>query len=410
MSARFSAIHKKVVIIVENIPETVAENSISVYRIHMPTTRATLLSTPLLPAQSSFAALAIAALSAAILTACQSTTASHSAPNVAIKSSDTPTRKLQIPPAAPGQGWGVCYGPHRDGQAPKSPNQPTKTDIREDLHIIAKHWRMVRMYGQGNATRFAAEVIREDRLPLKLFSGIWIAPEVQLNDQGTVIARDESLAALNRDEVAQGIRLANDFPDVVMALGVGNETQVTWSSYRTTSEVLKKYINQVRSSVKQPVTTCDDYNFWNKPESKQIADSCDFIALHAYAMWNKQQLPDALPWTREQIQVVKTIHTNRDIVLTELGWATQKGTNGYQAIGIVADANERNQEVFCRALENWAFSANQPYFLFEAFDEKWKGGDEPNEVEKHWGAFFSDRTPKLFMQASHASESAPKSH
>ncbi len=31
---------------------------------------------------------------------------------------------------------------------------------------------------------------------------------------------------------------------------------------------------------------------------------------------------------------------------------------------------------------------------FEAFDERWKGGPHPDEVEKHWGLFRSDRTPK----------------
>ena len=35
---------------------------------------------------------------------------------------------------------------------------------------------------------------------------------------------------------------------------------------------------------------------------------------------------------------------------------------------------------------------------FEAFDEKWKGGEHPNEVEKHWGLIKSDRTPKHNLQ------------
>lgn len=298
----------------------------------------------------------------------------------------------------PGQGWGVCYGPHRDGQGPDSAQQPTREQIREDLHIMAKHWRMVRMYGQGEAARWTAEIIREDRLPLKLFAGIWIAAEVHLNDKGDVTARDGKLAVLNRKQVADGIKLANDFPDVVIALGVGNETQVNWSAYRTTSEVLLGYIREVRIAVKQPVSTCDDYNFWNKPESVKIAEECDFIALHAYAMWNKQLLADALPWTRAQISAVKGLHPNRSVILTELGWATQKGTEGYQAVGIVGEPGEHQQELFFRALEHWATAVSQPYFYFEAFDEKWKGGSAPNEVEKHWGVFNSDRSPKLVMQ------------
>ena len=37
-------------------------------------------------------------------------------------------------------------------------------------------------------------------------------------------------------------------------------------------------------------------------------------------------------------------------------------------------------------------------YMFEAFDEPWKGGSRPNEAEKNWGIFRVDRTPKLIMQ------------
>jgi len=40
-----------------------------------------------------------------------------------------------------------------------------------------------------------------------------------------------------------------------------------------------------------------------------------------------------------------------------------------------------------------------PTFYFEAFDENWKGGDHPDEVEKHWGVFRADRTPKAAVAA-----------
>jgi exo-beta-1,3-glucanase (GH17 family) len=340
-------------------------------------------------------------LAAALVTCLPTSLRAENPADSAEKAADSAfvVRPLVIPDPAPGQGWGVCYGPFRDGQHPNTGPHPTREQIREDLHIMAKHWRMIRMYGVGDAARWTAEIIREDKLPVKLLAGVWIASEVRINDRNEVVERDEALAKLNREQVAEAIKLANEYPDVVMAVGVGNETQVAWSTYRTTPEVLLQYLREVRQHIKQPVTTCDDYNFWNKPESREIARNCDFIALHAYAMWNKQLLPDALPWTREQIAAVQSLHPDRRIVLTELGWATQKGTNGYQAIGIIADPGERPQELFYRALENWATQANQPYFYFSAFDEKWKGGDEPNEVEKHWGVFFSDRTPKLVMQS-----------
>jgi len=36
-------------------------------------------------------------------------------------------------------------------------------------------------------------------------------------------------------------------------------------------------------------------------------------------------------------------------------------------------------------------------FTLDAFDEPWKGGNDPSEPEKHWGLFQVDRTPKPFM-------------
>ena len=38
-------------------------------------------------------------------------------------------------------------------------------------------------------------------------------------------------------------------------------------------------------------------------------------------------------------------------------------------------------------------------FVFEAFDEPWKGSPDPMEPEKHWGLFTVDREPKKVMQS-----------
>ena len=55
----------------------------------------------------------------------------------------------------------------------------------------------------------------------------------------------------------------------------------------------------------------------------------------------------------------------------------------------------------CEAIKQDPDLAHVPVLLltgtFEAFDENWKGGDHPAEVEKHWGLFRADRTPKAAM-------------
>ena len=50
--------------------------------------------------------------------------------------------------------------------------------------------------------------------------------------------------------------------------------------------------------------------------------------------------------------------------------------------------------IFFDQFTAWTRAARIPSTYFEAFDETWKGGPHPDEVEKHWGMRRADRTPK----------------
>ena len=50
-----------------------------------------------------------------------------------------------------------------------------------------------------------------------------------------------------------------------------------------------------------------------------------------------------------------------------------------------------------RELKQWSEQEQVLVCMFEAFDEPWKGSDDPLEPEKHWGFYFEDRTPKRVM-------------
>ena len=41
-------------------------------------------------------------------------------------------------------GPAVCYGPHRDGQRPGGVD-PSVAEMREDLALMAEHWKMIRI-------------------------------------------------------------------------------------------------------------------------------------------------------------------------------------------------------------------------------------------------------------------------
>jgi exo-beta-1,3-glucanase (GH17 family) len=63
------------------------------------------------------------------------------------------------------------------------------------------------------------------------------------------------------------------------------------------------------------------------------------------------------------------------------------------------NVSEELQQIYYQQLVNWADEEGILTFLFEAFDESWKGSPDPLEPEKHWGLFKIDRSPKLVMRS-----------
>jgi exo-beta-1,3-glucanase (GH17 family) len=289
-------------------------------------------------------------------------------------------------------GKAVAYGPHRDGQRPGGA-EPAAEELREDLRLLAEHWGLLRLYGSvGPAERILA-IIREDGLDLKVMLGVWIDAEVASAPDGLTRNVPEARAA-NRREVDTAIRLADAYPEIVLAVCVGNETQVFWSAHRVPVELLLGYLREVRTRTDVPVSTADDFNFWNKPESDAVADEVDFLVVHAHPLWNGILLEDALDWIETTLSDVRSLHPDRFIVLGETGWATRKHDEGEQARLIKGQPGEDAQAAFYGNLNAWVDRERVPTFFFEAFDENWKGGDHPDDVEKHWGLFHADRTPK----------------
>jgi exo-beta-1,3-glucanase (GH17 family) len=291
-------------------------------------------------------------------------------------------------------GNAVSYGCYRDGQAP-GVKGPTKEEIVEDLTIIAAHWNLIRVYNADDDTERILEGIEEQNLPIKMMLGVWLAHEENDPDQKTA----------NITNTLRAIQLANRYPEIVLAINVGNETQVFWSWHKMNSDTLIRYIRAVRANTTQPVTTADDYNFWNKPESKKVAAEVDFIVTHAYPLWNGLTLDTAIPWLNATLQEVTQMHPDKELVLGEIGWATTynpaKKGDGEQGSLIQGEVSLKAQEQFLRILNHWINEQQITTFFFEVFDEPWKGGGAasgPNEIEKNWGLFYENRTPKQSFQ------------
>lgn len=292
-------------------------------------------------------------------------------------------------------GSAVSYGCYREGQAPgvKSPSQ---SEILEDLEIILNHWKLIRVYGADEDSERILKVIREKKLPIKVMLGVWLEDEKENPDR-----RSENI-----EQASMAIRLANEYHEIVSAINVGNETQVFWSAHKMEIQDLIHYIRVIRNNVIVPVTTADDYNFWNKKESKSLSSEVDFIVVHIYPLWNGQTLENSINWMSNIFyNEIKNFHPGKTLVLGEIGWATNydstKTGDGQQGSLIKGEVGYTAQEKFLLMLKEWIEKNQVTTFLFEAFDEPWKGGGEfssPDEIEKHWGVYYESRMPKKSFQ------------
>ncbi len=321
------------------------------------------------------------------LAACDST-APESGADVA---EDTSASKRPFVPTLDGEwiGNGISYGAYRDGETPGE-SLTSKEHILEDLTILAPRWNLIRLYGADAQALSILEVIEEHDLPIRVMQGIWLDAH--------------KTAEENEEQVRLAIEYAKRFPDIIIAVNVGNEIFVDWSYHRIddVDSVIEK-IRRVRTGIRQPVTVADDYNFWNKPQAQQVADELDFICLHAYAFWNNQTLGVGMEWTETIYNDIQSRHPEHNIAYCETGWPTSRVyDDGSYEGGLIGKAGEAEQEVFFNQYDPWVESNKVISFYFTSFDEQWKGGfdgENPmDKAEKHWGLYFSDRTPKQVLQ------------
>jgi exo-beta-1,3-glucanase (GH17 family) len=294
----------------------------------------------------------------------------------------------------------VSYSGFRAGQHPdrgEGAINPGEDEVLEDLEILVRHgFRLLRMYDSRSNTRITLELIRKHHLPLKLVLGIWLDAEFS-NHEGCPWLHepipDEQLAANvrgNADEIARGIGLATEFAGIVVAVSVGNEALVEWTDHLVPLEKVIADVREVRAAVSQPVTVADSHPWWQQ-HGTALAAEVDFAGVHTYPAYEGKTIDEALPYMAAGIERVRAQFPGKPIVVMEAGWPSVASEFSDQA-------SETNQARHYRELRQWATTTNTTVFIFEAFDEPWKGNPhDPRSAEKHWGLFNVDRTPKQAM-------------
>lgn len=322
--------------------------------------------------------------------------------------SDTGLRAL---PAELATSKAVAYGPYRTARndAERASEVITPAMIKQDLDLlVAGGFKLIRLYAADNkVSRQTLQVIRDNRLPLKVMQGIWISG---------------ADAAGNNAEVARGIALANEFKDIVVAVSVGNEALVSWSGHRIATVAMVPYIKTVRAAISQPVTTDDNWAFFAGPavnsptfyeqDPTEVLGTIDFVAMHIYPgldtlfdlyEWRLANVPAAQRATammNAAMDRAKKNHADVRAKMDALGYRAMPiiiGETGWQAVdtgGRAFISHPANQKIYYDALNAWVASGTGPKGVvhFVAFDEPWKQGDDK------WGFFTVDRKARFVVK------------
>lgn len=302
----------------------------------------------------------------------------------------------------------VCYSGFRTGQHPDrgdGAKNPTEEQILEDLYILSNNanFKLIRLYDSGENSETVLRLIQENNIDIKVMLGIWLQAELSNHEGCEWLTEpipqeelDENKIA-NAKEIQKGIKLANEYPEIVVAVNVGNEALVEWNDHKVDTDSIISYVKKVKNAIAQPVTVADNYEWW-AAKGKKLAAECDFIAVHIYPVWEGKDIDEGMSYSIENIQKVRDSLPGSIIVIGEAGWATIASEFGERA-------SEEKQLEYYDDLMAWSAEMNITTFFFEAFDEDWKGNpNDPLGAEKHWGLYTVDRKPKLVMQELYAGQ------
>ncbi|MFT5216332.1 MAG: exo-beta-1,3-glucanase (GH17 family) [Glaciecola sp.] len=331
----------------------------------------------------------------------------------------------------------ISYGGYRK----KTRNlQPTIPELKEDMKILAAMGiGILRTYNlqfshASNILKAIKELKEEDSsFEMYVMLGAWIDCQNAWTDNPN---HEEEDADANLIEINKAVELANEYPNIVKIIAVGNEAMVHWAwSYYVQPSVILKWVNYLQNlknidqlSKDVWITSSDNFASWgggdkayHNEDLVNLIKSVDYVSMHTYAYHDTHYSPaywvnDTIEYSTDldkieaamlrakkyaisQYDGVKSyldsLGVKKPIHIGESGWASvSKGLYGKDGSKAT---DEYKAALYYKHIRDWTNKDGMSCFYFEAFNEIWKDAQNPLGSENHFGLFTLEGKAKYAL-------------
>jgi len=331
----------------------------------------------------------------------------------------------------------ISFGGYRDAN---HDIEPTVEQLKEDmkiLHAMGVHLLRTYKLHKPHASNVlkAIHQLKQENPDFEMYVvlGVWINCKDAFTANPNHDAEDEN----NKWEINRAVELANQYPDIVKVIAVGNEAMVKWaeSYYVQPGVILKwvKYLQDLKKNGKLAkdlwITSSDNFASWgggdseyHVPDLEKLIREVDFIMMHTYPMHDTHYNPDfwltpkseetltdlekidaamlrAKAYAQKQyksvVDYMKSLGVDKPVHIGETGWASS--SDGFYGPDGSKACDEYKEGIYYQHMREWTQKDSISCFYFEAFDEPWKDAANPEGSENHFGLFTVDGQAKYAL-------------